>query len=1436
MVRGPPLAIYGRRTEDATVTTQMISAGAFLAVLPADAPAPEVPGTQEDWVTLVAQLTSETKNAYLAKPDFLLGHAAQEHATARDYAGRELLELVQNAADAATEAGVRSRVRIELRPDALLVANTGAPFSPDGVRSLMTPNTSDKARRKRGLIGAKGLGFRALLNWSGEPFISSGALGIGFHRRHALGQAAEIADRSVRLGQLLDSADPQVPVLAFPLVGEELNALDEGAAAERRRRALALRTEGYDTVVAAGLTAEKHGRALAQVREFEPSFLLFVDSIEEVAIQVEGEPELRWSRRHLQGDEVVLKIERTGDVEEQRWVCRRRTGQVAQPSSAARGYELALAFRKGAPEPGRLHAYFPTDLPLPFPVLAHATLELDSNRKSLSAESEVNDAVLDALAVFYAEFLVALAQAKVIDEPIGFLSRRATFPPSLATFEQRVYERASELPLIGTLAGRRVAAAATALGPKNYVDYLPKRLFGSLARCRSDRDVAVLERLKVGVMPAAGIVGTLVKADLRIDERAAAIIGIAKALPSEHHHRALLVDGAGRALTRKNTCFPPPASGRPPALPRWATAKFLDRGLWNQLVARSPGAARDRFGLLEHFGVTEFSAVGVITSLRRQGAQMLKGKADPDRIRRELLGALYALRQTVARDSAYPPGATEVRCQDGTWRAAGRTHLSGGYGRDGDIVQALYASQPALLVGSPEANGLPPDAPDLARFLRWIGVQTWPSEEVQQVSPSERDLVRACLPEIVDVSADGYHASLRKADLRWDANLKASINGIIGLDRILADASSDAILSWLALDERFDAVKGSAFVTTVHARQGRAQYRPYTGDLPDLVRHAIATRPWLRVGDGRKVAPRDSMVEPGRLAELFAVPGRPLAEAAVSFGMNQTIWLRGLLNAGVPQRLPELREADIYRLMASLEARKAGPDLVRRLYLQVLDLDGFEPSRGGPEGDAFRATGRLQVRKGGTVAWARPAEARYADRDNFPAVGRSLFALLDLPPRRSAKEVLARFGVDAMSRQRFSVELTRSVEVDRATAEVLRGVLSATLPFIKAYRAAHSVELPRLRRLERLVLAPVVEADLRFTVGEDTVGGQLDPGGYLLREDELLVVVDPAAPSDQFRLQALTAISDGLAELFDLQSGGDFEKLLIVDAPELRRMQLRRLLTNLSADEIDRLFVQVDEELANADPEEGTMDAATFALGTTNPGGEAKGKAGAGTSSGPAADGPSPPVGAGPHAKGPTFGEATKGAGAGTGPERSLGGVRATPITTNPPAGAGGGGGGGAGVRIGAGTGALGGPTDIHGPADAEQWAIMFEKSEGRHPVDVSRLQGRNAFGCDCLSFASEEDERTFAADPRRLDLVVRFIEVKSGTVRLTATEMAAARKHRTRYQVYRIQFDGGSRRSAQLTIVSDPLGHRTALSRECELRVDEIPGCRKLRLEPIER
>lgn len=130
--------------------------------------------TFADWTAWFADHEKRTTQVYLIDPDRLLASFHQENETAGDYAGRELLELLQNASDAAALIGKEADVRIDYDNDGIVIANTGAPFHTGGVRSLLMAHLSSKPDEQAArMIGQKGLGFRALLNWAPNVVLAS---------------------------------------------------------------------------------------------------------------------------------------------------------------------------------------------------------------------------------------------------------------------------------------------------------------------------------------------------------------------------------------------------------------------------------------------------------------------------------------------------------------------------------------------------------------------------------------------------------------------------------------------------------------------------------------------------------------------------------------------------------------------------------------------------------------------------------------------------------------------------------------------------------------------------------------------------------------------------------------------------------------------------------------------------------------------------------------------------------------------------------------------------------------------------------------------------------------------------------------------------------------------------------------------------------------
>jgi hypothetical protein len=173
-----------------------------------------VPGSQSDPFG-TAGLRRAVLDAWTASPARFREDAnAEEDYALGGYRDRVIVELAQNAADAAARGGVPGRLRLALRDGRLTAANTGAPLDAAGVAALSTLRASSKRgpAAAQSAVGRFGVGFAAAVAVSDEPAIASAAGAVTWSRRAAaelLGQVPELAgELAARSGQL--------PVLRLP--------------------------------------------------------------------------------------------------------------------------------------------------------------------------------------------------------------------------------------------------------------------------------------------------------------------------------------------------------------------------------------------------------------------------------------------------------------------------------------------------------------------------------------------------------------------------------------------------------------------------------------------------------------------------------------------------------------------------------------------------------------------------------------------------------------------------------------------------------------------------------------------------------------------------------------------------------------------------------------------------------------------------------------------------------------------------------------------------------------------------------------------------------------------------------------------------------------------------------------------------------------------
>lgn len=344
-----------------------------------------------------AALRSAVLTAWRASPARLREDANVEEDHARGhYRDRVVVELAQNAADAAVRAGVPGRLLLRLaRTDegtTLVAASTGEPLDAAGVAALASMRASAKRGGAPGIVGRYGVGFAAVRAVSDEVSVLSSSGGVRFSLRDTADTLADLAARDDALAQEVVRRDGSLPALRLPF------------AAEGRP------PEGFDTAVVLVLRDEV---AADEVRTLlaalDDALLLALPALTEVLVEDETSPG---------------GVRRLADVHERWWVATDE-GDLPRDLLADRPVEerdatrwrvtWALPRSSGdAPDAARpsvprvVHAPTPTDEPLDLPALLVATLPLDATRRHV-ATGRLTDALLRRAARTYSRLAELVA-------------------------------------------------------------------------------------------------------------------------------------------------------------------------------------------------------------------------------------------------------------------------------------------------------------------------------------------------------------------------------------------------------------------------------------------------------------------------------------------------------------------------------------------------------------------------------------------------------------------------------------------------------------------------------------------------------------------------------------------------------------------------------------------------------------------------------------------------------------------------------------------------------------------------------------------------------------------------------------------------------------------------------------------------------------------
>lgn len=364
----------------------------------------------------IEQQREHTLNAYRAQPRLLREHVGIERTVlAGGYGYRQILELIQNSADAILEGFENrqsekciNRIHVLLSRNVLYVANTGAPLSNEGLESLLSSHSSPKRGNQ---IGRFGLGFKSLLSLGNrvDIFTKSRDCGVRFDptrcREELKSEFNVIEAPGLRLAWAIDNTTRNSDVV--------LSQFDWA-----------------ETIVRVPISAkEAEVNLRREINEFPPEFLLFF-AVPTVLTLDDGKEPLRELK--VEETENSERILHCGDATS-RWLVKEKEVTIADVSAKADATHIhdretvpiswAIPLEGKREESGRFWAFFPTQTPTYIPGIVNAPWKVNSDRQSVIT-GEWNNALMREVAAMIAETLPTLSTPEDPARPLDYFPRQ----------------------------------------------------------------------------------------------------------------------------------------------------------------------------------------------------------------------------------------------------------------------------------------------------------------------------------------------------------------------------------------------------------------------------------------------------------------------------------------------------------------------------------------------------------------------------------------------------------------------------------------------------------------------------------------------------------------------------------------------------------------------------------------------------------------------------------------------------------------------------------------------------------------------------------------------------------------------------------------------------------------------------------------------------
>ena len=1069
------------------------------------------------------------KNKYLNSANEIVGDYNRENLTIREYEGRQLYELLQNADDEAVNS--EGKVRLSFKENILTIYNTGTPFSVAGIKSLMYSNSSPKLINVK-KIGRKGLGFRSVLSWAKRVTVATEDFTVQFSKDHAIEIYKSIIEEKPELKDnihALNSDEYPIAVLPCPELTAEIKA-------ER----------GFATSIIIECHPELAKTIEDKIKKLEFEELIFLPNTKEVEIICGENYHKRFFKADYKDDKQVL-IEAEDLIanmtDSSNWFVFKTSGTVEDDkNNKSSDYEFIIAFDPTGKHSGDvLYSYFKTDVKLKFPALIHGTFELTGNRNHLMKDG-INSKLIPLLSDFMVQTAVEISknQEECNYQPLKLIvsSEMDSILSDYYKLGSLLREKAKKQSIFPMVSGKYTSLEDKPFYSEyDFASVLPSDDFPFLMKYCDDKDIQNFIR-ECGISfyeykHFCSLINNNIQ-KYTMENKVRLISMIIKQYSDVKDSGIfphLLEDTDRSAIESPFKVYPVPSDEQIIEVPDWVNIRFLSKEMEEELnKTLTIKDKRELSRRLSRFNLEEYSFDKVLSGVINQTADQIETKEKCI----DILSWLWGYYKLPDRKPLTDLKIKVITC-DGNICFARECYLGSEFGNQiGENIVSIYSKyflSKNYISEICKCN----DNDILINFAEWLGVSKFPRFIKKELRGTEKEnYIKSCYPLYVQSDNRNYYE-----DDFTISNINSLTVGCYEyFDEILEKASINDILAWLVIDQnakrhfcaKNESENSEALMKgTPKYKQGERIVSKYS--MTGYIKWLLLRKEWIPDKNGLKKNPEYCCFEDNGLSPLVIVPDIDYSAINKYVGRPCKRDVDAILgNIGIEENFSEMLPSVIYEVLLALpeldqECRK-GKSLYRKIIKEIENKDSL--IKNNANYSKYVEEGQILVKQNEERKYVSVKKAYYTNNKVFSREILKTFCIAEIDSRQGEDNVNKLFGVKPLKELDLTVESVEKHPLNEQFHKEYRSFL----PFVYACRMEQKNSKKDLNNLQSTTVILCKAIKIKYKLeAEEREGGLLNYETIYLPKDHIAYILVSSDITDFQKLKSCYDFGDAVAEV-----------------------------------------------------------------------------------------------------------------------------------------------------------------------------------------------------------------------------------------------------------------------------------------------------------------